>query len=332
MLGGLLGGTLGLALPGVVLKVLAARRAKRFEQQLPDVLTLVASSLSTGFSLPQALDAIVRDVAQPAAKEFSRAMAETRIGSDIEDALERMADRMDSKNMHWAAMAIQIQRKVGGNLGETLRTTATTLREREALFRHVRALSAEGRLSAVILIALPIVHLPVDAQGQLRVRLDAVAEPHRHRHVVMAVDPHGHRRVLDAQGRGGGGLMTAQTMLIAGAVLIFARHLVVVGSLVIGAGEPQGVARSLAIIERQITHSEVGKSELPARDRLLTPALDRSRRLGLAFSPKGTSDRLSRMLDVAGNPPDWPVERVLGAKGITMLLFAVSACSSAASP
>jgi tight adherence protein B len=59
--------------------------------------------------------------------------------------------------MRWAAMAIQIQRKVGGNLGETLRTTATTLRERESLFRHVRALSAEGRLSAVILIALPIV-------------------------------------------------------------------------------------------------------------------------------------------------------------------------------
>ena len=82
--------------------------------------------------------------------------------------------------------------------------------------------------------------------------------------------------------------MTAQTMLIAGAVLIFVAIVVVVGSLVIGAGEPQGVARSLAIIERQITHSEVGKNELPARDRLLTPALDRSRRLGLAFSPTGT--------------------------------------------
>ena len=77
--------------------------------------------------------------------------------------------------------------------------------------------------------------------------------------------------------------MTAQTMLIAGAVLIFLAIIVVVGSLVIGAGEPQGVARSLAIIERQITHSEVGKSELPARERLLTPALDRSRRRGLAF-------------------------------------------------
>ena len=121
------------------------------------MLTLIASSLSTGFSLPQALDAVAHDVGQPAAKEFSRAMAETRIGSNIEESLERMADRMDSKNMRWTAIAIEIQRKVGGNLAETLRTTATTLREREALFRHVRALSAEGRLSAVILIALPIV-------------------------------------------------------------------------------------------------------------------------------------------------------------------------------
>jgi tight adherence protein B len=157
ILGALLGIVFGLIVPPGVLRLLADRRARKFERQLPDVLTLVASSLSTGFSLPQALDAVSHDVAQPAAKEFSRAMAETRIGSDIEDALDRMAERMDSKNMRWTAMAIGIQRKVGGNLAETLRTTATTLREREALFRHVRALSAEGRLSAVILIALPIV-------------------------------------------------------------------------------------------------------------------------------------------------------------------------------
>ena len=146
----------GIVAPPFVLSFLARRRAKKFERQLPDVLTLVASSLSTGFSLPQALDAVSHDVGQPAAKEFSRAMAETRIGSDLEEALDRMAERMDSTNMKWATMAIGIQRKVGGNLAETLRQTATTLREREALFRHVRALSAEGRLSAWILIALPI--------------------------------------------------------------------------------------------------------------------------------------------------------------------------------
>lgn len=150
------GSLLGYVLPAVVLRFLARRRCKKFEAQLPDVLTLVASSLSTGFSLLQALDAVSKDAAEPAAKEFSRALAETRIGADISDSLERMADRMGSTNMRWTSMAIQIQRTVGGNLAETLRTTAATLRERESLKRHVRALSAEGRLSAYILIAMPI--------------------------------------------------------------------------------------------------------------------------------------------------------------------------------
>jgi tight adherence protein B len=117
---------------------------------------LASSSLSTGFSLPQALDAVAKDASDPAGKEFSRVLAETRIGVDVADSLETMADRMDSDNMRWTAMAIRIQREVGGNLAETLRTTAGTLREREELRRHVRGLSAEGRLSAYILIALPI--------------------------------------------------------------------------------------------------------------------------------------------------------------------------------
>jgi tight adherence protein B len=152
----LLGLVIGLFGPAFVLKFLANRRGKKFDSQLPDVLTLVASSLSTGFSLLQALDAVAKDAAEPSAKEFARALAETRIGADIADSLERMATRMDSDNMRWTSMAIRIQREVGGNLAETLRTTAKTLREREELGRHVRALSAEGRLSAYILIGLPV--------------------------------------------------------------------------------------------------------------------------------------------------------------------------------
>ena len=146
----------GFLFPVVALRYLANRRAKKFEAVLPDVMMLVATSLSSGFSLLQALDSVARDAAEPAAKEFSRALAESRIGSDISDALEHVAIRMDSENMRWAVMAIRIQREVGGNLADTLRTTAATLREREMLKRHVRALSAEGRLSAYILIALPI--------------------------------------------------------------------------------------------------------------------------------------------------------------------------------
>jgi tight adherence protein B len=151
-----LGGLLGVVLPALFLKFAASRRASKFERQLPDVLSLVASSLSTGFSLLQALDGVARDADEPSAKEFSRALAETRIGADLNESLGHMAERMDSKNLRWTAMAIDIQRQVGGNLAETLRNTAATLRDRESLARHVKALSAEGRLSAYILIALPV--------------------------------------------------------------------------------------------------------------------------------------------------------------------------------
>lgn len=152
----LLGAGAGLLAPVLWLRFVAARRASRFERQLPDVLTLVASSLATGFSLAQAIDAIVTDAAEPSAKEFARALAETRIGAEIEDSLERLAERMGSQNLEWTTMAVRIQRQVGGNLAETLRTTAGTLRDREALYRQVRGLSAEGRLSAYILIGLPV--------------------------------------------------------------------------------------------------------------------------------------------------------------------------------
>ncbi len=150
---GLLAGVLA---PPAVLRFLASRRAKAFERLLPDILMLVATSLRSGFGLPQALDAVARDAAEPAAKEFSRALAETRIGTDVTESLDHMSARMDSQSMQWTVMAIRVQREVGGNLAETLTTTATTLREREALQRQVRTLSAEGRLSAMILIALPI--------------------------------------------------------------------------------------------------------------------------------------------------------------------------------
>lgn len=156
LIGAILGLTLGVVFPQVLLRFLAARRAKAFERLLPDALVLVSTSLRSGFGLPQSLDAVAQDSAPPVGKEFSRALAETRIGTDIADALEHMAERMGSEAMAMAVMAIRIQREVGGNLAETLATTAHTLREREALYGQMRTLSAEGRLSAYILIALPI--------------------------------------------------------------------------------------------------------------------------------------------------------------------------------
>ena len=139
------------------LSIRILRRRASFSDQLPDMLQLIASTLQAGFSLPQALDAVIRQENQPAAGEFSRALAEARIGADLDDALEAVAVRMDSDDLRWTVMAIRIQQGVGGNLAEVLLTIAETIRERAYLRRQVSALSAEGRLSAYILVALPIV-------------------------------------------------------------------------------------------------------------------------------------------------------------------------------
>lgn len=132
------------------------RRRARFADQLPDMLQFVAGSLRSGFSLGQGLDAAVREDTQPVAGEFSRALAESRIGVGLEDALDQVADRMESSDLRWTVIAIRIQRETGGNLAEVLGNTVETMRERAMLKRHVRALSAEGRLSAYILVSLPI--------------------------------------------------------------------------------------------------------------------------------------------------------------------------------
>jgi tight adherence protein B len=105
--------------------------------------------------MPQAMDAVVREGTQPITGEFNRALVEARLGVPIEDALDGIAERMQSRDFAWVVMAIRIQREVGGNLAELLTTVAGTLRERERLRRQVKVLSAEGRLSAWILGLLP---------------------------------------------------------------------------------------------------------------------------------------------------------------------------------
>ncbi len=134
-----------------------ARRSRQFAEQLPDGLQLVIGSLRSGFSLNQALESLVREAPEPLAAEFGRAVAEHRLGADLSDALDRLAQRTRSEDLGWAVIAVRIQREVGGNLAEVLQTTVDTMRERARLRRHVRSLSAEGRLSAWVLICVPLV-------------------------------------------------------------------------------------------------------------------------------------------------------------------------------
>ena len=152
----LLGPLLGLIGPHLLLGRKISRRRRRFRTELPDALQLVASGLASGYSLPQAMDAVVNLGDGPVAAEIGRALAQSRLGSPVEDALEKAAERVGSTDFQWVVMAIRIQREVGGNLADVLLQVAATVRDRAWLERHVAALAAEGKLSGYILGGLPV--------------------------------------------------------------------------------------------------------------------------------------------------------------------------------
>jgi tight adherence protein B len=155
VVGVVVGVVAGLLLPWLYLGFKRSRRLKAFGAQLADTLQLMAGSLQAGLSFTQSIDTVVREGEDPIASEFRRALVETRLGVPMEDALEPIAERMESEDFKWTVMAVRIQREVGGNLAELLLQVAATLRERDYLRRQVKALSAEGRFSAYILLALP---------------------------------------------------------------------------------------------------------------------------------------------------------------------------------
>jgi tight adherence protein B len=146
----------GAAFPTLLLRSALGKRADHLREQLPDVLTIMASSLRAGHSFMQALDTVAKEIAQPAATEFQRVVAEIRLGRPAEDALESLAERVGSADFMWAVLAVNIQREVGGNLAEILDNVADTLRERATLRRQIQVLTAEGRLSAWVLALLPV--------------------------------------------------------------------------------------------------------------------------------------------------------------------------------
>ncbi|WP_200935446.1 type II secretion system F family protein [Aeromicrobium sp. Root344] len=140
----------------VYLFILTDRRRTLFTKQLDDTVQMIASALRAGFSFPQALDAVARDADSPTAEEFARIINENRIGRDLVVAIEQTADRMASDDFRWVAEAVAIHRDTGGNLNEVLDRVGATMRERNQLREQVGALAAEGKLSAIVLMILPI--------------------------------------------------------------------------------------------------------------------------------------------------------------------------------
>lgn len=155
-MGLLFGALIGFLLPFAVLGYLGKRRQKAFVMTLPDMLSLLAGSMRAGYSLMQGVEAVSQEISEPMGKELRRVVTESRLGRDLEESLDGVAERMNSADFAWAVVAIRIQREVGGNLAELLLTVGETMTQREQLRRDVATLTAEGKISAIVIGLLPV--------------------------------------------------------------------------------------------------------------------------------------------------------------------------------
>jgi len=151
---GLLLGGLGLTGPLLILQIRQDARQRKFEAQTPDMLLLLTASLRAGHSFSQAMALVASEMPPPTCTEFAWASGETALGAPLETALGRMLARVPSPDLDLIVTAILIQLPLGGNLAEVLAVIAETIRERVRVQGEVRTLTAEGRLSALVLIVL----------------------------------------------------------------------------------------------------------------------------------------------------------------------------------
>jgi len=140
----------------ILLSVRTSRRRAKFTEQLDDTLSFLAGGLRSGHSLLRVINAVSHEAEAPTNEEFARVVNETRLGRDLAEALEATAARMRNEDFQWVAQAIAINRDVGGKLSDVFDQVSRTIRERNQIRRQVSALSAEGKMSAWVLLALPV--------------------------------------------------------------------------------------------------------------------------------------------------------------------------------
>jgi Flp pilus assembly protein TadB len=153
--GGFLGIVIGAAGPWMFVRMKARRRSVAFDNQLPDVLVTLASSLKSGHSFRQGLQAVADEGQPPISKELVRVLAEARLGRPLDEALADMTERVGSKDLDFLLAAITIQTQVGGSMAGLFDLVSDTIRERQQFARKIAGLTATGRASAKVLIGLP---------------------------------------------------------------------------------------------------------------------------------------------------------------------------------
>ena len=152
----LVGFAIGAVLPIMVISFLVKRRRKKAVAQLPDALDVIIRSLAAGHPVPVAMALVGREMSDPIGSEFGIASDEVSYGSTISAAVQKLSDRVGHEDFELFSAMIRLQERTGGNLAELLRSNAKTIRDRQKMRLKIKAASAEGRMSAIILNAAPI--------------------------------------------------------------------------------------------------------------------------------------------------------------------------------
>lgn len=145
------------AIPIIMLKSMQQKRRMAFHSQIVDALIMIASSLRAGFSFMRAMQMVAQEMPPPISEEFRRVVDEVNVGRSMEEALRSVIARVNSYDFDLVVTAVLIHLQVGGNLAEILDTIAETIRERVRVMGEMKALTAEGRISGVVMVALPLV-------------------------------------------------------------------------------------------------------------------------------------------------------------------------------
>lgn len=151
----LIGFALGYKIPDVFVNSSKRNRMKRLNHQLPEALNIISNGLRVGFSFNQAMNVAANELERPIKDEFNKILRDNSIGKTLDEALIAFSNRTDDEDVDMFITALLIQRKVGGNLAEVLDTIANTIRDRTRIRGEVKTLTAQGRLSAIVISVLP---------------------------------------------------------------------------------------------------------------------------------------------------------------------------------
>jgi tight adherence protein B len=153
----IIGCFIGFYIPKWFLKKKQRERLTKFNEGLPDMLTTVIGSLRAGFSFPQALKSVTEEAESPIKEEMEMVLKEMQYGSSLEDSLNSLKERMPSDDLELMIQAIIIQRQVGGNLATVLSKIVETIRDRIKIHGQIKTLTAQGRLSGIVIALLPVI-------------------------------------------------------------------------------------------------------------------------------------------------------------------------------